>query len=58
MKLWFSSFPGRFTPEERALVLLDMKVFRTSNGLNVAETSLNLPNVTAKFFGHAGSILT
>ena len=57
-KLWFTSFPGRFTPEERARVPLDMRVFRTSNRPDTAETSLNLPKISAKLFGRAGSILT
>jgi len=58
MKLWFTSLPGRFTPEERPRVPLDMREFRTSNGLDTEETSLNLPKISAKFFGRAGSILT
>jgi hypothetical protein len=58
MELWSTSFSGRFTPEERARVPLDMIVFRSSNRLDTAETSMNLPSISAKFFGRAGSILT
>jgi len=49
--------PRSFYPEERARVLLDMRVFRTSNRLDTAETLLILPKTSAKFFGRAGSIL-